>query len=132
VFHNLESTSDLQNIAIKLKELTNAKDREEYLREFEPSVQIEQTFDGRALSRIDNLLAIDPQREIVLILLDEKEFESIEQCDAKRQKATRVVGLGFGAAKLFSELGLENSGGHCAHGEFGTPKFLLVNNISDR
>ncbi|TWU29490.1 hypothetical protein [Bythopirellula polymerisocia] len=67
-------------------------------------------------------------RDVVLLVMDSKAFLEIGDYDPQNLKQRKVIGIGYGAAKLFGELGLEINGGACAHGVQGPPRISMEPN----
>jgi Protein kinase domain len=63
---------------------------------------------------------------VLVILMDDFQFE--EAYSAEALKNHKVLGIGFGAAKLFEEIGLKIGAGNCAHGVPGEPRIIVEDN----
>lgn len=83
----------------------------------------------RTIRRLETLQQFDAKPDTVLLLvLSPAAFERLDEYDGKPLKTAPLVGVGYGAAKLFGELGLEPSWGHCAHGVSGPPRAAVEAN----
>ncbi len=60
--------------------------------------------------------AIASKADIAVLALSLAEFQALGPYDADALKRRKVIGIGFGADKLFEELGLKVRAGWCAHG----------------
>ena len=70
-----------------------------------------------SVSLVKNLPdAIASKADIVVLALSVKEFNSLAPYDADALKKRKVIGISYGAAKLYGEIGLKISWGACAHG----------------
>jgi hypothetical protein len=83
----------------------------------------------RTIRRLETLRQFEPMPDTVLLLvLSPAAFERLDEYDGKQLKTVPLIGVGYGAAKLFGELGLEPSWGHCAHGVPGPPRAAVETN----
>ena len=70
-----------------------------------------------SVSLVKNLPdAIASKADIVVLALSVKEFNSLGPYDADALKKRKIIGISYGAAKLYGEIGLKISWGACAHG----------------
>jgi hypothetical protein len=70
-----------------------------------------------SVSLVKNLPdAITSKTDIVVLALSVKEFNALGPYDADAIKKRKVIGISYGAAKLYEEIGLKIGGGACAHG----------------
>jgi hypothetical protein len=60
--------------------------------------------------------AITSKADVAVLALSLKEFNSLGPYDADALKQRKVIGISFGAAKLYGAIGLKISWGACAHG----------------
>jgi hypothetical protein len=65
---------------------------------------------------------------VLVLLLDDDGYSKTGTYSAKALKLKRVLGIGYGAARVFGELGLKISAGNCAHGTGGEPTLLIQTN----
>lgn len=65
---------------------------------------------------------------VLVVVMDRDAFGAVGDYDPKALKGRRVVGVGYGAAKLFGELGLDVHWGACAHGVAGEPRVRVQAN----
>jgi serine/threonine protein kinase len=78
---------------------------------------------------IKTLSDLDPQDSSVLIVaMDGPGFLKIGDYNLEQLKQKKIIGIGYGAAKLFGELGLAINGGACAHGVVGPPRIRIGSN----
>src|SRR5262245_60804847 len=70
-----------------------------------------------SVSLVKNLPdAIASKADIVVLALSVKEFNSLGPYDADALKKRKIIGISYGAAKLYGEIGLKIYWGACAHG----------------
>ena len=82
-----------------------------------------------SVTSIDSLAEMGGDDSGVLVIVMSKEaFLDIGEYSPEKLKHRKIIGIGYGAAQLFGELGLEINGGACAHGTRGPPGILLRNN----
>ena len=67
---------------------------------------------------------------VLVIVMDKEAFLYVGDYNPEDLKHRKIIGIGYGAAKLFGELGLKINGGACAHGTRGPPGILLRNNTA--
>ena len=60
--------------------------------------------------------AIASQSDILVLAMNESDFNALGPYDADALKKRKIIGIGFGAAKLFGKAGLKIAAGNCAHG----------------
>jgi hypothetical protein len=72
--------------------------------------------------------AIASKADIVVLALSVKEFNSLGPYDADALKKRTVIGISYGAAKLYGEIGLKISWGACADGM--EPRIKVVDNAT--
>jgi len=60
--------------------------------------------------------AIASKTDILVLAMNESDFIALGPFDADALKKRKIIGIGFGAAKLFGKAGLKLSAGNCAHG----------------
>jgi Leucine-rich repeat (LRR) protein len=65
---------------------------------------------------------------VLLIIMDGKAFENVGEYSVQDLKKRKVIGVGYGAAKLFGELELAINSGACAHGVPGVPRIQVQPN----
>ena len=83
----------------------------------------------RTVHRLETLRQLEPKPDTVLLLvLSPAAFGRLDKYDGKQLKTVPLIGVGYGAAKLFGELGLEPSWGNCAHGVTGPPRAVVETN----
>ena len=82
-----------------------------------------------SVSLVKNLPdAIASKADIAVLALSVKEFNSLGPYDADALKKRKVIGISYGAAKLYGEIGLKISWGACAHGM--EPRIKVVDNAT--
>jgi hypothetical protein len=82
-----------------------------------------------SVSLVKNLPdAIASKADIVVLALSVKEFNSLGPYDADALEKRKVIGISYGAAKLYGEIGLKISWGACAHGM--EPRIKVVDNAT--
>ncbi len=70
-----------------------------------------------SVSLVKNLPdAIASKADIMVLALSVKEFNSLGPYDADALKKRKIIGISYGAAKLYGEIGLKITWGMCAHG----------------
>jgi hypothetical protein len=72
--------------------------------------------------------AIASEADVAVLALSLAQFNALGPYDADALKQRKVIGIGFGAAKLFGEVGLKLSWGNCAHGM--EPRIFVEENAS--
>jgi hypothetical protein len=60
--------------------------------------------------------AIASQADVLVLAMNASDFNALGPYDVDALKRRKIIGIGFGAAKLFGEAGLKISAGNCAHG----------------
>ena len=60
--------------------------------------------------------AIASQADILVLAMNVSDFNGLGPYDEDALKKRKIIGIGFGAAKLFGKAGLKISAGNCAHG----------------
>src|SRR5262249_31384060 len=81
------------------------------------------------VNEIKSLAEVDEKLPGVLVLaLDGKGFTDIGKYHPKTLQKQKIVGIGYGAAKLFRELGFQINDGACAHGVNGAPRIAVQKN----
>src|ERR1700730_3957151 len=82
-----------------------------------------------SVSLVKNLPdAIASKADVLVLALSVKEFTSLGPYDADALKKRKVIGISYGAAKLYGEIGLKISWGACAHGM--EPRIKVVDNAT--
>jgi hypothetical protein len=72
--------------------------------------------------------AIASKADILVLAMNESDFNALGPYDAAALKKCKIIGIGFGAAKLFGGAGLKISAGNCAHGF--EPRILVQENAT--
>jgi hypothetical protein len=80
----------------------------------------------KSIETLADLRADDPG--VLVIALGGKDFKKLGSYKPDELKRRKVIGIGYGAAKLFADLGLAINGGQCAHGVIGEPQVSVVGN----
>jgi len=65
---------------------------------------------------------------VLVIVMDKEAFLDVGNYSPEDLKHRKIIGIGYGAAKLFGELGLLINGGACAHGVIGPPRISVQEN----
>jgi hypothetical protein len=65
---------------------------------------------------------------VLVIVMDKESFLDVGDYSQEDLKHRKIIGIGYGAAKLFGELGLRINGGACAHGVIGPPRITVQEN----
>ena len=73
---------------------------------------------------------IDSPDDILVIVLDKADFDTLGEFNADRLKQRKVIGIGFGAAQIFAEMRLENLVGQLRDGVIGVPKLRVQTNAT--
>ncbi len=69
--------------------------------------------------------AVASEADVLVLLLPKRELPKLEKGTLQALKKRKIIGIGFGAAQLFGQLGLEINGGNCAHGVLGPPSVMI-------
>ena len=70
--------------------------------------------------------AIESQADVLIIVMDRS--VTISQSVVDKLKKKKVIGIGYGAAEIFSMLGLEINNGACAHSDDHEPVIRIQDN----
>ncbi|MEI8017381.1 MAG: hypothetical protein WCH39_04225 [Schlesneria sp.] len=70
--------------------------------------------------------AIESDAEVLILVLPTRDLPKLEKSTLESLKKRKIVGVGYGAAQLFGQLGLEINGGACAHGVEAPPSLTIV------
>jgi len=70
--------------------------------------------------------AIESQAEVLIFAMERR--EKVSEPLATALKPRKVIGIGYGTAQLFGQLGLEINGGACAHGGDRSPRIRIQAN----
>ena len=70
--------------------------------------------------------AIESQAEVLIFAMERR--EKVSEPLATALKTRKVIGIGYGTAQLFGQLGLEINGGACAHGSDRSPRIRIQAN----
>ncbi len=69
--------------------------------------------------------AVASEADVLVLVLPKYELPKLEKGTLEALKKRKIIGIGFGAAQLFGQLGLEINGGNCAHGVAGPPSIVI-------
>lgn len=69
--------------------------------------------------------AIDSEADVLVLVLPKRDLPKFDKAVLDALKKRKIVGIGYGAAQLFGQLGLEINGGNCAHGVNGPPSVIV-------
>lgn len=69
--------------------------------------------------------AIESESDVLVLVLPKRELPKLDKTVLDALKKRKIVGIGYGAAQLFGQLGLEINGGNCAHGVQGLPSVIV-------
>jgi hypothetical protein len=69
--------------------------------------------------------AIESEADVLVLVLPGRELPKLEKATLESLKKRKIVGIGYGAAQLFGQLGLEINGGACMHGVARPPSLLI-------
>src|SRR5436309_5620480 len=69
--------------------------------------------------------ALESEADVLVMVLPKREPPKPDQKTLEVLKKRKIVGIGYGAAQLFGQLGLEINGGNCAHGVNGPPNVTV-------
>lgn len=69
--------------------------------------------------------AIKSEADVLVLVLPRRELPKLEKETLESLKKRKIVGIGYGAAQLFGQLGLEINGGACAHGVRPPPSLTV-------
>ncbi len=72
--------------------------------------------------------AVESGADVLVLVLPTRDLPKLEKGTLESLKKHKIVGIGYGAAQLFGQLGLEINGGACAHGVVGPPSLTIVKN----
>ena len=78
------------------------------------------------VAKLSDVTADD--RDVVFLILDSKAFSVVGDYSPTALKNRKIIGIGYGAAKIFGELDLAINWGVCAHGVHGPPRIVLQPN----
>ena len=84
---------------------------------------------GVAVTRAATLEAgIVSSADILILLLDSPDLTAAGPYDVRLLRNRKVIGIGYGAAKLFENARLKIAAGKCAHGVPGRPGIVIQRN----
>ncbi len=69
--------------------------------------------------------AVASEANVVVLVLPKHDRPKLEKRTLEALKTHKIVGIGYGAAQIFGQLGLEINGGQCAHGVAGPPSVTI-------
>jgi hypothetical protein len=69
--------------------------------------------------------AIASEADVLVLVLPKRELPKLEKGILEALKKRKIIGIGYGAAQLFGQLGLEINGGNCAHGVAAPPSVMV-------
>jgi hypothetical protein len=69
--------------------------------------------------------AVASAANVLVLVLPKRERPKLEKRTLEALKRRKIVGIGYGAAQLFGQLGLEINDGECAHGVAGPPSVTI-------
>ena len=69
--------------------------------------------------------AVESAADVLVLVIPTRELPKLETGTLESLKKRKIVGIGYGAAQLFGQLGLEINGGACAHGVSGPPGLVI-------
>ena len=69
--------------------------------------------------------AVESEADVLVLVLPARELPRLEMGTLESLKKRKIVGIGYGAAQLFGQLGLEINGGACMHGVEGPPSLTV-------
>lgn len=99
----------------------------EMLKRLEESFAEEQL--SFSVTSIDSLAEIRwDESGVLVIVMDREAFLDVGDYSPGDLKHRKIIGIGYGAAKLFGELGLLINGGACKHGAIGPPRIIVQEN----
>ncbi len=70
--------------------------------------------------------AIESTADVLVLVLPTRDLPKLEKGTLESLKKRKIIGIGYGAAQLFGQLGLEINGGACAHGVQAPPSLTIV------
>ncbi len=70
--------------------------------------------------------AVESDGEVLIFVIPNRDLPKLEKNTLELLKKRKIVGIGYGAAHLFGQLGLEIDGGSCAHGVQAPPSLTIV------
>ena len=70
--------------------------------------------------------AVESDADVLILVLPTRDLPKLEKSTLESLKKRKTVGIGYGAAQLFGQLGLEINGGACAHGVQAPPSLTIV------
>jgi hypothetical protein len=70
--------------------------------------------------------AVESDADVLILVLPTRDLPKLETSTLESLKKRKIVGIGYGAAQLFGQLGLEINGGACAHGVPAPPSLTIV------
>ena len=70
--------------------------------------------------------AVESEAEVLVLVLPARELPKLGNGTLESLKKRKIVGIGYGAAQLFGQLGLEINGGACMHGVQSPPSLTIV------
>lgn len=84
---------------------------------------------GAAVTRAATLEAgIESSADILIVLLDSQDLTAAGRYDVRLLRNRKVIGIGYGAAKLFESARLKIAAGKCAHGVPRVPGIIVQKN----
>jgi len=79
------------------------------------------------VARVDTVeAAAESNADVLILVMTQRETRKFEKQVLDALKERKIIGIGFGAAQLFGQLGLEISGGNCMHGIFQPTTIKIV------
>jgi len=70
--------------------------------------------------------AIESTADVLILVMPGRELPKLEKSALEALKKRKIVGIGYGAAQLFGEMGLVINGGECAHGVAMPPSLTVT------
>ncbi len=75
--------------------------------------------DQESVTRIEKTQSIDraaeSEADVIVVVAPRRRQLDVSKETLNRLKGRKIIGIGYGAAELFGEMGLEIEGGNCAH-----------------
>src|SRR5262249_26433804 len=79
------------------------------------------------IARVDTVqAAAESNADVLILVMIQRETPKFEKQLLEALRKRKIIGIGFGAAQLFGQLGLEISGGNCMHGVFQPTTVKIV------
>ena len=69
--------------------------------------------------------AVESEADVLILVLPAREVPRLKEGTLESLKKRKIVGVGYGAAQLFGQLGLEINGGACMHSVQGPPSLTI-------